>query len=95
MEDPIHYWTPSIGVSGMTFYTGDAIPEWKGSLFVGGLARPGVYRLTLDGERVTGEERLLADMGSRIRDVRQGPDGAIYILTDEEDGKLLRIVKAE
>ena len=95
MEDPIHHWTPSIGVSGMAFYTGDAIPEWQGSLFVGGLARPGLYRLTLDGNKVTGEERLLADMGARIRDVRQGPDGAIYLLTDEEDGRLLRIVKAE
>jgi glucose/arabinose dehydrogenase len=95
MEDPIHHWTPSIGVSGMAFYTGNAIPEWQGSLFVGGLARPGLYRLTLEGDKVTGEERLLADMGSRIRDVRQGPDGAIYLLTDEEDGRLLRIVKAE
>ena len=95
MEDPIHHWTPSIGVSGMAFYTADAIPEWQGSLFVGGLARPGLYRLTLEGDKVTGEERLLADLGSRIRDVRQGPGGAIYLLTDEEDGKLLRIVKAE
>ena len=95
MEDPIHHWTPSIGVSGMAFYTGDAIPEWQGSLFVGGLARPGLYRLTLDGNKVTGEESLFADMGARIRDVRQGPDGAIYLLTDEEDGRLLRIVKAE
>lgn len=95
MEDPIYHWTPSIGVSGMAFYTGDVIPEWQGSLFVGGLARPGLYRLTLDGEDVTGEEKLLADMGARIRDVRQGPDGALYILTDEEDGKLIRITKAE
>ncbi|MBX3505757.1 MAG: PQQ-dependent sugar dehydrogenase [Parvibaculum sp.] len=95
MEDPIHHWTPSIGVSGMAFYTSDAIPEWQGSLFVGGLARPGLYRLTLDGRKVTGEEKLLADMGSRIRDVRQGPDGALYLLTDEEDGKLIRITRAK
>lgn len=95
MEDPIHHWTPSIGVSGMAFYTSDAIPEWQGSLFVGGLARPGLYRLTLDGKKVTGEEKLLADMGSRIRDVRQGPDGALYLLTDEEDGKLIRITRAK
>jgi len=95
MESPIYHWTPSIGVSGMAFYTGDAIPEWYGSLFVGGLARPSLRRLTLDGEKVAGEETLLEDLGARIRDVRQGPDGALYLLTDDEDGKLLRIVKAD
>lgn len=95
MEAPIYHWTPSIGVSGMAFYTGDAIPEWKGSLFAGGLARPSLRRLTLDGEKVTAEETLLENMDARIRDVRQGPDGALYLLTDAEDGKLLRIVKAE
>lgn len=95
MEGPIYHWTPSIGVSGMAFYTSDAIPEWQGSLFVGGLARPSLRRLTLDGEKVAAEETLLEDLGARIRDVRQGPDGALYLLTDDEDGKLLRIVKAE
>ncbi|MBX3490573.1 PQQ-dependent sugar dehydrogenase [Parvibaculum sp.] len=95
MEDPVHHWTPSIGVSGMTFYTGDAIPEWKGNLFVGGLALPGLYRLTFDGDKVAGEEVLLADLGKRIRDVRQGPDGALYLLTDAPNGELIRIVKAE
>ena len=95
MEDPVHHWTPSIGVSGMAVYTGDAIPEWKGNLFVGGLARPGLYRLTLDGDNVTGEEVLLADLGKRIRDVRQGPGGALYLLTDAPNGELIRIVKAE
>ena len=95
MEDPVHHWTPSIGVSGMAFYTGDAIPEWKGNLFVGGLARPGLYRLTLDGDNVTGEEVLLADLGKRIRDVRQGPGGALYLLTDAPNGEVIRIVKAE
>ena len=95
MEDPVHHWTPSIGVSGMAFYTGDAIPEWKDNLFVGGLARPGLYRLTLDGDNVTGEEVLLADLGKRIRDVRQGPGGALYLLTDAPNGELIRIVKAE
>lgn len=95
MESPIYHWTPSIGVSGMAFYTGDAIPEWYGSLFVGGLARPSLRRLTLDGEKVAGEETLLEDLGARIRDVRQGPDGALYLLADDEDGKLLRIVKAD
>lgn len=95
MEDPVHHWTPSIGVSGMTFYTGNAIPEWKGNLFVGGLALPGLYRLTFDGDKVAGEEVLLADLGKRIRDVRQGPDGALYLLTDAPNGELIRIVKAE
>jgi glucose/arabinose dehydrogenase len=95
MEEPIHHWTPSIGVSGMAFYASDAIPEWQGSLFVGGLARPSLRRLTLDGQKVTAEETLLEDLGARIRDVRQGPDGALYLLTDDENGKLLRIVKAE
>lgn len=95
MEEPIHHWTPSIGVSGMAFYASDAIPEWQDSLFVGGLARPSLRRLTLDGQKVTAEETLLEDLGARIRDVRQGPDGALYLLTDDENGKLLRIVKAE
>ena len=95
MEQPVHYWVPSIGPSGMAFYTGDAIPEWKGDLFVGGLARPGLYRLSLDGETVTHEEPLLKDLGLRIRDVAQGPDGTLYLLTDEEDGQILRIVKAD
>lgn len=95
MEEPIHHWTPSIGVSGMAFYASDAIPEWQGSLFVGGLARPSLRRLTLDGQKVTAEETLLEDLGARIRDVRQGPDGALYLLTDDENGKLLRIVKAD
>ena len=95
IEDPIHHWTPSIGVSGMAFYTADAIPGWTGNLFVGGLARPGLYRLTLDGDRVTGEERLLADLRKRIRDVRQGPDGALYLLTDAPNGEILRIIRAE
>jgi len=80
MEEPIHHWTPSIGVSGMAFYASDAIPEWQGSLFVGGLARPSLRRLTLDGQKVTAEETLLEDLGARIRDVRQGPDGALYLL---------------
>ena len=95
MEDPAHYWVPSIGPSGMAFYTGDAIPEWKGSLFVGGLAIPQLARLSLDGDKVTGAEPMLKDLGLRIRDVAQGPDGALYLLTDEEDGQLLRITKAD
>ncbi|ABS62383.1 glucose sorbosone dehydrogenase [Parvibaculum lavamentivorans DS-1] len=95
MEDPHYQWTPSIGASGMAFYTGDAIPEWKGNLFVGGLAIPSLRRLTLDGDEITAEEPLLEDLGLRIRDVRQGPDGALYLLTDDEEGQILRITKAE
>lgn len=95
MEQPVHYWVPSIGTSGLAFYTGDAIPEWKGNAFVGGLAIPQLARLVLDGQDVTHEEALLKDLGLRIRDVRQGPDGALYLLTDEEEGQILRITKAE
>lgn len=104
MEQPLTYWekidgsawTPgtvksSIAPSGMAFYTGDALPDWKGSLFVGALAGTALWRLTLNGNTVTGRERLLADRGERIRDVRQGPDGWLYLLTDSSNGKLLRL----
>jgi glucose/arabinose dehydrogenase len=91
MEQPIKYWVPSIAPSGMAFYTADLIPKWKGSLFVGALAGQMLVRLSLDGERVTGEERLLRDLGERIRDVRQGPDGALYLLTDNANGRILRL----
>ena len=79
MEQPIKYWVPSIAPSGMAFYSGDLFPAWKGSLFVGALAGQMLVRLTLDGEKVTGEERLLQGIRERIRDVRVGPDGAIYL----------------
>jgi len=91
MEQPLHYWTPSIAPSGMAFYTGDAFPQWRGNLFVGSLKFGFLDRITLDGERVVGEQRLLADQHERIRDVRQGPDGNLYVLTDELNGRLLRI----
>ena len=91
MEQPIHYWDPSIAPSGLMFYTGDRFPQWKGNLFVGALGYQLLVRLELDGERVIGEERLLRDLGRRIRDVRQGPDGLIYLLTDEPDGQILRL----
>jgi len=91
MEQPIYYWDPVIAPSGMAFYDADLFPAWKGSLFVGGLASTHVARLTLKGERVVGEEWLLQDMGQRIRDVRQGPDGALWLLTDEADGRVLRL----
>lgn len=92
---PIYQWTPSIAPSGMAFYDRGDIAEWQGDLFVGGLALPSLRRLTLDGEQVTGEEVLLADMGLRIRDVESGPDGALYVLTDEDDGAILRITAAD
>jgi glucose/arabinose dehydrogenase len=94
MEQPVYYWDPSIAPSGMAFYTGDLIPEWKGSLFVGALRGQALHRLALDGDRVVGEEVLLADQGQRIRDVRAGPDGALWLLTDDPQGRVLRIVPA-
>src|SRR5580704_16119047 len=81
VEEPVYFWVPSIAPSGMMFYTGDLFPEWKGSLFVGALAGQHLARLVLNGERVTAEESLLTDFKQRIRDVRQGPDGAVYLLT--------------
>jgi aldose sugar dehydrogenase len=95
MEQPVKYWVPSIAPSGMAFYTGDLFPAWKGNLFVGALAGALLVRLELDGEKVGKEERLLTNLGARIRDVRQGPDGAIWVLTDTSDGKVLRISPAK
>jgi glucose/arabinose dehydrogenase len=89
MEQPVYYWDPVIAPSGMIFYSGDLFPKWKGDIFVGGLASEKLVRLTLQGDRVSGEEWLLQDVGQRIRDVGQGPDGAIYVATD--GGSILRI----
>ena len=91
-ERPVYYWDPVIAPSGMQFYTGDAFPAWRGSLFVGGLRQLSLVRLTLENDRVTGEEHLLTDRGQRIRDVRQGPDGALYVVTDNTKGELWKIV---
>jgi aldose sugar dehydrogenase len=91
MEQPIYYWDPSIAPSGAAFYTGELFPDWRGNLFVGALAGQALHRLVLDDERVVGEEKLLADLGERIRDVRQGPDGALWLLTDHPDGRVLRL----
>jgi len=91
MEQPIVYWVPSIAPSGMAFYQGDSFPEWRGDLFVGALAGQHLRRLELDGETVTGQEVLLADEGERIRDVRSGPDGNLYVLTDARNGRVLRL----
>jgi glucose/arabinose dehydrogenase len=94
MEQPVYYWDPVIAPSGMTFYTGHAFPDWQESLLIGSL-RPGLLvRLTLVDGRVTGEERYLGDLGERIRDVRQGPDGLLYLLTDNRDGRILRVQPA-
>lgn len=94
MEQPIKYWVPSIAPSGMAFYQGDLIPQWKGNLFVGGLVGQMLVRLSLDGEKVTGEERLLQGLRERIRDVRNGPDGALYLVTDSSNGRILRVAPA-
>ena len=91
MEQPLYYWDPSIAPSGMAFYTADLAPEWKGNLFVGALAGAHLSRLVLDGEKVVAEEQLLRDVGERIRDVRQGPDGALYVATDSNEGRILRV----
>ncbi len=90
-EQPVYYWDPVIAPSGMEFYTGAAFPEWKGNLFVGGLVSKLLVRLVMKDGRVAGEEHLLSDRGSRIRDVRQGNDGFLYVLTDDSNGELLRI----
>jgi aldose sugar dehydrogenase len=91
MEQPIYYWVPSIAPSGMAFYTGDLFATWRGNLFVGALAAQLLVRLELDGEKVAKEERLLHDLGERIRDVRAGPDGALWLLTDNSAGRILRV----
>jgi glucose/arabinose dehydrogenase len=92
LEQPLYYWDPSIAPSGMAFVTSPLYPDWQGSLLVGALRGRHLARLTLDGTTITGEEKLLSDLGERIRDVRQGPDGLIYVLTDSDDGRLLRLM---
>jgi glucose/arabinose dehydrogenase len=93
MEQPRYYWDPNIAPSGMTFYTGDLFPAWKGSLFIGGMTVRSLVRLVTDAQgKVTGEERLLQDQKERIRDVNQGPDGALYLLTDNAKGRVLKVV---
>jgi aldose sugar dehydrogenase len=91
IEQPVYYWDPVIAPSGMQFYTGHAFPAWRGSVFIGGMVATSLVRLKLEGDRVTGEEHLLTDRGQRIRDVRQGPDGALYIVTDATNGELWKI----
>ncbi len=95
MAQPAHYWVPSISPSGLTFYDGDRFPAWRGSLFAGALSARLLVRLELTDGKVTAEERLLADLDERIRDVRQGPDGLLYLLTDHPEGMLLRLEPLE
>ncbi|CAN5686998.1 PQQ-dependent sugar dehydrogenase [soil metagenome] len=90
-EQPVYYWDPVIAPSGAQFYTGNAFPAWRGNLFVGALREMRLVRLVIENNRVTGEEHLLTDRKQRIRDVRQGPDGALYVVTDQENGELWRI----
>ena len=95
IEPPVHYWVPSIAISGLMFYTGERFPAWRGSAFVGGLKSQQLVRLKIEGDRVVEEERLLrGGLKERVRDVEQGPDGCIYLLTDEETGRLLRLQPA-
>jgi glucose/arabinose dehydrogenase len=90
-EQPIYYWDPVISPSGIAFYTGDKFPDWKGNVFVTSLTQRHLDRLVMKGEKVVGEERLLYDLGERLRQVKQGPDGLLYILTDNDKGRILRI----
>ena len=92
-EEPVYYWTPSVAPSGMLFYTGGLFPGWRGNLFVGTLAGQHLIRLSTSHDKVLSEEQLLQNT-LRFRDVEQGPDGAIYLLTDEPDGKILKLVPA-
>ncbi len=94
MEDPVRVWVPSISPSGLAFYTGDRFPGWKGSVFTGALSNNALFRIELDGDRYVGEERLLVDLLPYIRDVRQGPDGLIYIVTHTDSGGLYRLEPA-
>ena len=96
LESPVHYWVPSIATSGLAFYTGTAIPAWQGNVFVGGLKSAELSRLELRDGRVVNEERLFGEaLGKRIRAVVNGPDGALYLLTDEADGQLIRVTAAK
>ncbi len=94
MEDPVRVWVPSISPCGLCFYTGDRFPGWKGSLFTGALSNNALFRIELDGERWKSEERLIVDRLPYIRDVRQGPDGFLYLVTHSDDGGLFRLEPA-
>ena len=92
LEQPVYFWTPDIAPAGITFYSGKAFPAWNGNLFVSSLLGKYLIRLVLDGTHVVAEERLLTDVNARLRAVHEGPDGALYVLTDGANGKILRLV---
>ena len=94
MESPTHFWIPSIATSGLMIYTGDRFPAWKGNVFAGGLAGEQMARLTMDGTSVVSEETLIQGIG-RVRDIRQGPDGFIYVATESRRGDPSRVVRLE
>ena len=91
MEQPVYYWDPVIAPAGMAFYQGDLFPAWKGNILIGGLSSKALIRLVMQDGKVVGEERLLTDLGERIRDVIIGPDGAIYLATDSQNGRVLKV----
>ena len=91
MEQPVYYWDPVIAPSGMVFYNSDAFPQWKGSILIGSLTPWLLVKLTLKDGAVAREERYLGDLRERIRDVQQGPDGFVYLVTDSRDGRVLRV----
>jgi glucose/arabinose dehydrogenase len=95
MEQPVWYWVPSIAPSGMAFSTGSLFPAWRNNLLVGALAGQILVRLELDGDKIVREERLLRELRERIRDVRQGPDGAVWLATDSTSGRILRLTPAK
>jgi len=92
LEQPVYFWTPDVAPSGLLIYSGAMFPQWNGDFFIGALATKRLIRLRMKNDRVVGEESLLVERCLRIRDVRQGPEGAIYLLTDEDDGQILRLV---
>jgi glucose/arabinose dehydrogenase len=91
MKRPVYYWDPAIAPSGITFYTGNLIPEWKGNLFVAALGGSHIVRLVIKDNKVVGEERLFTDLHKRFRYIAQGPDGALYAIIDDPDGKIFKI----
>jgi glucose/arabinose dehydrogenase len=95
LEQPVYYWDPVVSPSGLTIYSGKLFPEWKGDFFIGGLSSKALIRLEFEDGRVAGEERLLTDRNERIREVVEGEDGALYVLTDESNGKLLKLTRAQ
>ena len=92
MEQPVYFWTPDVAPAGISFYTGRLFPAWQGDLFVASLVGKALVRLVMEGERVVAEQRLLTELNARIRGVNEGPEGAMYVLTDGTGGKILRLV---